>query len=199
MEDRGLNISKSAEMISHKEFQNTHPTKSRWITYRIPEIGYFKIRKPITYEAWEEWISELLGQSIKIRKENFINKFGWVPFCIYNEVLRWSGRGTIYRNWMNILDSLLENKFPAPFLLKNIVEKVKCIKIISLKNGIEFDGKIINLLYFWLLYFVFTNITVKRCKAEDCNRIFTLASRKDQAFCSNQCRMRIVMRRRKKQ
>jgi len=55
-----------------------------------------------------------------------------------------------------------------------------------------------DLLYLWLWHVIKGDLIVRICEAGDCSRVFTPTARLDQTFCSNRCRQRIVMRRRKK-
>ncbi|NVM23842.1 MAG: hypothetical protein HWN68_18940 [Desulfobacterales bacterium] len=142
-------------------------------------------------------IIKLLDRTLKIREKSFIKDFSWAPISLYNEVIRLRNevKEPFLSKWMATLDRFLKGK-PVDRIesseVKFIVERTED------KFESVIEAKVSDLLWLWLWHLIKGDLIVRFCEAEDCPRIFTPAGRKDQTFCSNRCRMRIVMRRIKK-
>ena len=145
----------------------------------------------------EKQISRFLDKTLKIREKSFLKDFSWIPVSLYNETtqLRNEAREPFLVNWMATVDRFLKGepiKQIEPSQIKFTVERI----------GGKFQSvtkaKVADLLYLWLWHVIKGDLIVGVCEAGDCPRIFTPTARLDQTFCSNRCRQRIVMRRRKK-
>ena len=144
----------------------------------------------------KEQVKKILDKTIKVREKSFIKDFSWIPISLYNEIqLRNEAREPFLTKWMATVDRFLKGE-PImriePSQIKFTVERI----------GGKFQSvtkaKVADLLYLWLWHVIKGDLIVRTCEAEDCFRIFTPTARLDQTFCSNRCRMRIVMRRIKK-
>jgi len=145
----------------------------------------------------KEQITRLLDKTIKIREKSFIKEFGWIPISLYNEAMRLrnEAREPFLTKWMATVDRFVEGELInriEPSQMKFTVERI------GGKFQSVIQAKVADLLWFWLWNVIKGDLIVRVCEAEDCPSIFTPTSRKDQTFCSNRCRMRIVMRRIKK-
>ncbi len=145
----------------------------------------------------EKQISRFLDKILKIREKSFIKDFSWIPVSLYNETIQSKNesKGPFLAKWMATVDRFLKG------------EPIKQIEPSQIKFTVERTGgkfqsvtkaKVADLLYLWFWHVIKGDLIVRTCEAEDCFRIFTPTARLDQTFCSNRCRMRIVMRRIKK-
>lgn len=145
----------------------------------------------------KEQVNKILDKTIRVKEKSFIKDFSWTPISLYNEAtqLRYEARGPFLTKWMATVDRFLEEE-PInriePSQMKFTVEKI------GKKFQSVIEAKVADLLWFWLWNVIKGDVIVRVCEAGDCPRIFTPTGRKDQTFCSNRCRMRIVMRRVKK-
>ena len=144
----------------------------------------------------KEQITKLLDKPLKIREKSLIKDF-WIPITLYNEAiqLKNEAKGPFLTNWIATVDKFLEGEpvdriesSEVKFTIERTEDKFESV----------IEAKVSDLLWLWLWYLIKGDLIVRFCEAEDCPRIFTPAGRKDQTFCSNRCRMRIVMRRTKK-
>lgn len=142
-------------------------------------------------------IARLLDKTVKIKEKSFVKDFSWVPISLYNEIVhsKNESKEPFLSKWMATLDRFLKGESVDRIessRLKFTVERVKD------KFESVIEAKVSDFLWLWLWYVIRGDLIVRVCEAGDCPRIFTPAGRKDQTFCSNRCRMRIVMRRIKK-
>ena len=144
----------------------------------------------------KEQIVKLLDKTIKVREKSFIKDF-WIPLSLYNEAmqLRNEAKGPFLAKWTTAVDRFLKEE-PVDRIESSKVKFV--IESIGDKFESVIEAKVSDLLWLWLWHVIKGDLIVRICEAEDCPRIFTPAGRKDQTFCSNRCRMRVVMRRIKK-
>ncbi|MBA7493951.1 hypothetical protein ES702_04517 [subsurface metagenome] len=142
-------------------------------------------------------IIRLLDKTIKVREKSFIKDFNRVPISLYNEAiqLRNEVKELFLTKWVAAVDQFLKGE-PIGWIEPGKIEFG--IERIEGKPESVIKGRVGNLLYLWLWHLVKGDLIVRECEAGDCPRIFTPAGRKDQSYCSNRCRMRIVMRRIKK-
>ena len=144
----------------------------------------------------KEQIKKILDKTLRIREKSFIKDFR-IPVSLYNEAmqLRNEAKGPFLTKWMATVDRFLEGepiKQIEPSQMKFTVERI------GGKFQSVIEAKVADLLWFWLWNVIKGDLIVRVCEAGDCARIFTPTARLDQTFCSNRCRMRIVMRRIKK-
>ncbi len=142
----------------------------------------------------EKQISRFLDKTIKVREKSFLKDFSWIPITLYNEATQSKNesKGPFLAKWMATLDRFLKGK-PVDRIESS---KVKfTIKRVKDKFQSVIEAKVADLLYLWLWHVIKGDLIVRICEAEDCPRIFAPTARLDQTFCSNRCRMRIVMRR----
>jgi len=144
----------------------------------------------------KEQVNKILDKTIKIREKSFIKDF-WIPVSLYNETIQSKNetKGSFLAKWMATVDRFLEGESInriEPSQMKFTVERI------GEKFQSVIEAKVADLLWFWLWNVIKGDLIVRVCEAGDCPRIFTPTGRKDQTFCSNRCRMRIVMRRIKK-
>ena len=145
----------------------------------------------------KEQAHRVLDKIIKVKEKSFVKGFSWVPISLYNEAVhsKNESKEPSLSKWMATLDR---------FLKGGPVDRIESSKvkftIERVKNKFEsvIEAKVSDLLWLWLWHIIKGDLIVRFCEAGDCPRIFTPAGRKDQTFCSNRCRMRIVMRRIKK-
>lgn len=144
----------------------------------------------------KEQIARLLDKTIKVREKSFIKDF-WIPINLYNEAIRLRNevKEPFLAKWVAAVDRFLKGEpvdriesSKVKFIIESIGDKFESI----------IEARVCDLLWLWLWCVIKDDLIVRVCEAEDCPRIFTPAGRKDQTFCSNRCRMRIVMRRIKK-
>jgi len=144
----------------------------------------------------KEQVKKILDKTIKVREKSFIKDFSWIPISLYNEIqLRNEAREPFLTKWMATVDRFLKGEpimriesSKVKFTIKRVKDKFESI----------IEAKVADLLWLWLWHVIKGDLIVRTCEAEDCFRIFTPTARLDQTFCSNRCRMRIVMRRIKK-
>ena len=145
----------------------------------------------------KEQITRLLDKTIKVREKSFLKDFSWTPISLCNEATQSKNesKGPFLAKWMAALDRFLKGE-PMdriePSQMKFTVERIEG------KFQSVIEAKVADLLWYWLWNVIKGDLIVRICEAEDCPRIFTPTARLDQTFCSNRCRMRIVMRRIKK-
>jgi len=145
----------------------------------------------------KEQVKKILDKTLRIREKSFLKDFSWTPISLYNEAihLKNEAREPYLSKWMATLDRFLKGE-PVdriePSQMKFTVERI------GGKFQSVIEAKVADLLWFWLWNVIKGDLIVRACEAEDCPRIFTPTARLDQTFCSNRCRMRIVMRRIKK-
>ena len=145
----------------------------------------------------KEQVDRLLDKTVKIREKCFVKDFSWAPISLYNETVQSKNESKepFLSKWMATLDQ---------FLKEEPVDRIESSKvkftIERIKDKFEsvIEAKVSDLLWLWLWHIIKGDLIVRFCEAEDCPRIFTPTGRKDQTFCSNRCRMRIVMRKIKK-
>ena len=145
----------------------------------------------------EKQISGFLDKILKIREKSFIKDFGWIPITLYNEATQSKNeaRKPFLVKWMATVDRFLKGepiKQIEPSQIKFTVERT------GGKFQSVIEAKVADFLWYWLWNVIKGGLIVRICEAGDCPRIFTPTARLDQTFCSNRCRQRIVMRRRKK-
>ncbi len=138
-------------------------------------------------------VNKILDKTIKVKEKSFIKDFSWIPVSLYNEIqLRNEAREPFLAKWMATLDRFLKGE---P-IMRIESSKVKfTVERIGKKFHSVIQAKVADLLYLWLWHVIKGDLIVRTCEAGDCPRIFTPTARLDQTFCSNRCRMRIVMRR----
>lgn len=145
----------------------------------------------------EKQISKFLDKTLRIREKSFLKDFNRVPINLYNETVQSKNeaRESFLVTWMATVDQFLKGE---------LIDRIEPNKIEFRIERIEgrpesvIKGKVRNLLYLWLWHVIKGDPILRACEAGDCPRIFTPPGRKDQTFCSNRCRMRIVMREIKK-
>ena len=190
----------SLEKIGYKEFRSIHPVKGDWISYWRPGEGYFKLPKQATPEARQRQVAGILDKTVKVEEKEFIKQFSWIPLYIYNEMLLWPNedKTSFQLNWARAVDRVLRGK-PTGVESRQIQRAMRSLKIEQVQGKTEpiIEGKVSTLLYLWLRILITGQLSVRRCEGKNCSRIFT-PSRKDMVFCSEQCRLRTTMDRRKK-
>jgi len=144
----------------------------------------------------KEQVTRLLDRTLKVRENSFIKDF-WIPVSLYNETMQLKNglKEPLLAKWRAAVDQFLKGEpvdriesSKVKFIIQNIGDKFESV----------IEAKVSDLLWLWLWYVIRGDLIVRVCEAGDCPRIFTPIGRKDQTFCSNRCRMRIVMRRIKK-
>ncbi len=179
------------EKITYKEFRKIHPYKSKWLTFFAPGEGYFRFEKEGTLNARIRQISDLWNRDMQFREDRFIRGFSGLALYIYNQILTWpekKQKEIPFSQWKRAINRALDNgmtEFERHKIEKTNIEKTfrnEGRKIIS-----YWKSKTENLLYVWLSYVVKGDITLQRCNAPDCDRIF-IPSQKDNIWCTERCR-----------
>lgn len=136
-------------------------------------------------------ITRFLDRVLKVKEKSFIKDF-WIPVSLYNEAIQLKNevKEPFLAKWVAAVDQFLKGE-PVDRIEPNKIEFR--IERIEGKPESVIKGRVRNLLYLWLWRIIKGDLIVGVCEAEDCPRIFTPTGRKDQTFCSNRCRMRIVL------
>lgn len=173
----------------NKNFRARSCTKHRYIKMKqFKTLWNFK---------GKEQVNKILDKTLRIREKFFLKDFSWIPISFYNETTQLGNeaREPFLTKWMATVDRFLEEE---PIDRIEPSQILFTVERIGKKYHSVIEAKVAGLLWFWLWNVIKGDLIVRLCEAEDCPRIFTPTARLDQTFCSNRCRMRIVMRRIKK-
>lgn len=188
--------------ISFKEFRRMHPLRGKYVSFWMPGSGYWKVSRGRSKEARANQIKMILRDSFNVTKRTFLGRFTMIGLYVYNELLRAKDEGAfdpLEKSWLNAIDRLLSHRLTDEELHRIIessshftLEPKKGEKISMIK------GKVYDLFWFWLFYVYTGRVKIKRCAAEDCERIFSPSrsgnGKTSQIYCSDVCRSRIAQR-----
>ncbi|MBA7513342.1 hypothetical protein ES705_05374 [subsurface metagenome] len=181
------------EKIDYKTFRSIDHKKGKYLCYFSPGIGYFRLKKTTAYGALKKQIYNFFEHYIVLREEGFEKAFSFTPIYIYNSILNLKNEDIIkpLAIWKVAVDLILENK---PIKLLGDLNYEIVSKDRKLGTRIRGSGK--AFLYLWLRSVIANRVRLRRCQAQNCDRVF-IPSMKNQIYCSDNCRFAFYYRKKR--
>lgn len=181
------------EPIDYKTFRSIDHKKGEYLCYFSPGKGYFRLKKTTAYGALKKQIYNFFEYHIVLREDGFEKAFSFTPVYIYNSILNLKNKDIIkpLAIWKMAVDLILENK-PIKLLGNLNYEIVSKNK----KLGTRIRGTGKAFLYLWLRSVIANRVKLRRCRAQNCDRVF-IPSMKSQVYCSDNCRFAFYYRKKR--
>ncbi len=192
------------KQISYRVFRRLHLAKnSRYLCYYDGQ-NYFKLKKERGLPAIKNQIILYCKQEMTLPEESFVQKIGFLPIYLYNNILLLDDVPEDIKAWFLALNSFLNGekniKLPSsPGIKYILIDKMGISK--KGQREVALMGRGSAMLWLWLYKVIEGRIQVKICEEQTCDRIFIPSRKGDskttQRFCSDVHRRKALERRNK--
>jgi len=189
----GMDLMLKPKISNFEEFRRTNFVRDNKYLIYYDGANYWKIDKEIGLPAIGKQIEKFITGDNTFREENFDKGIGFIPILFYNSLIEFKEIPAKIGVWFKALESFLKDgetvELPSYSLEHKYISRGTQRIAVLRGTGLDF-------FYDWLNRVYAEKIRIKVCEAEFCNRIF-IPSRKDQRFCSETCRGKTYLERKK--